>query len=179
MKITEAGKLYLKDFYILNESRKDMEEYLDAILVFIETHFNKKLTELNTDYYRWNIWKNKKNSGEIQLEFFSKSEIKYLRKNKIDLWISVCDSRTTGDLSDTFAVKMSVNSHKLSKNLRETIGKEIVEYSTKVTLFERIIDFKMKSSEEDANLIITAVIDEMDRIETFIDGLIEKSNLEQ
>ena len=179
MKITEAGKLYLKDFYILNESRKDMEEYLDSILVFIEVHFKKIEMELNTENYRWNIWKNKSNSGEIQFEFYPKTEIKYLRKNKRDLWISICDLRIAGDLNNTFAAKMSINSHKSSKDIRDAMEKNIVEYSGKHTLFDKTIDFRMESSEEDAHLIINAIMDEINRIAMFTDGLIEESNQEE
>lgn len=173
MKITEAGKLYLKDYYILNEARKEMAEYLNAILEAVEAKLDKMRVEFSNENYKWDYWRNKTTYGEFEFQFTPLIDLPHFRKSKCDLFIKIYDVRITSHLTNTCAIKMRVKVRKTNKELWQSMGQRQCRYAVDNILVDQDIELDMESSDQDAESIIESISEEVYTINQMIDELVE------
>lgn len=64
-KISEMGKLFLKDYYVLTEAKDQSHDFLDAVLENVYKLIEERREELPDlgSSYQWKTWSNKSNLG--------------------------------------------------------------------------------------------------------------------
>lgn len=173
MKMLEEGKLYLKDYYILNESKKNMESYLNDIFNRLEYLFSLKNAEINTDFYRWESWRNKSTDGTIQFYIKPIIDIPNMRKDKADIYIIVFDVRNTSELQNTNSVLITLETNKTNKALIQMFNKLNEDFDNSSLLKSITINLSLENSEADADNIMETINSIFSQTNNVVDKLIE------
>lgn len=114
-KISEAGKLYLKDIYILEEARKDTHDFLNYIAdqVFEKWEAYKDEQKLfnESDQITWSAWKAKGNPGQLDLypKLTGIIDNQYFEEGDSGLCLYYRDARHTKKLNDTIGVRIHMS----------------------------------------------------------------------
>ena len=120
-KLTEAGRLYLNDYSILEEARKDAIRYLNAVVEETYELVNEEIEDMAPEGFEMYTWKNDSSKGVMGTSFRCVSEIIYFRKDKVDLTMNYKDIRRAKDLSDSKFIKIYLTSPKIASNLEERL----------------------------------------------------------
>ena len=120
-KLSEAGRLYLKDYSILEEARKDMVRYLNAIVDETYDLVNEEIDDMAPEGFEMHTWKNDSSKGVMHASFRCISDIEFFRKDKMDLKVFYRDIRRAKDLSDPKFIKIYLASPKIASDLEDTL----------------------------------------------------------
>ena len=188
-KLTEMGKLYLHDYYVLTEAQEQSHDYLDTTLeCIIERIEDRKeeLLDLGDDYY-WETWNNKSNLGYYQIYLKSKVENKLLRGKRVDIMITYRDVRHTNMLNNPTSVEIYIGCksffHKKVNQisqieLDEAYSKAIetgtpIDYKRK-KLFSTEISLNLLSASDSADIIADELIERANGIAAFVESILKK-----
>ena len=111
-KLTEPGRLYLKDYLILEEARKDMERFLNSVVDEAYDLIEEELEDLAPENFTLKPWKGESQNGKLHINFICKNnyDLSFFRENKIDIRIIYRDIRNTMDLNDPTFIKIFISS---------------------------------------------------------------------
>ena len=176
MKMTKAGRLYLKDYYVLDEANSEMVEFLDDLLCRLELLFKEKQSELGNENYLWDSWKNKSTDGMIDfyMKPLAENIPRYFRKGKEDITLRIRDVRATTELNRTSSVILELYTNKSSKELISSIHNADPDFHNSEILKDAYIDLVLDNSEESATKIIQAAFILIHSVNKVLDELIEK-----
>lgn len=154
-KITEAGRLYLEDYHILNEANKDMNKFLDEILVNIHSELTPKLKDLSNDTCKWSMWLNQSSLGllEIQLRF-NNNQFDYIKNDKVILYIEYRDIRRTSRISKPQTVELGVFMNGHAKNLGVRINNKSQSSTGHPILDRYYVSLDLESTETSVDNIV-------------------------
>lgn len=98
IQLSNSGKLYLNEYYILTEAKKELDLYFD--LVVDQVYQNLKLEEenYNNANFQWFVWQNKSTKGRIDIEFKTLGKLPIFREGKADVYVIYKDIRHTNKL---------------------------------------------------------------------------------
>lgn len=171
MKMTEAGKLYLRDYYILNEAKRDMDSYLNDIFDRLETLFQQKTTEINNNAYTWAYWRNKSTDGMIQFYVTPNEKIPNLRTGKSDIYLMVQDVRNTSELINAETVKIGMFANKTNKALIQAFCLINQEFNRSDKLKSQFFDIKLENSVRDSEDIMEILLSDFLMVNAALDQL--------
>lgn len=121
-KLTEAGALYLKDYYILTEARDEMEKYLDKVLSAVHLKLVDMMQELTDDIIKWGVWSNQSSPGYMQIFIqLLKGDSSIRRIGKTDVYVVYRDVRHSSRIKDPYSVELNVTTYGQTKSLRQEI----------------------------------------------------------
>lgn len=126
-KLSEAGKLYLQDFYILNEAQNDVLVFLDAIMGQVYENLIEGIKDLSDPegLFAWKVWKSGAKPGLLEVWPSAKKEIVPFGKGKEDLYVICRDVRREDKLSDTTFVSITIGcTHKFLNSLKRNVPRE-------------------------------------------------------
>jgi hypothetical protein len=191
-KISEMGKLYLKDYYVLMEAQDQSHTFLNTVLENVINRIEERreeLPDLGEDYY-WKTWSNKTNLGHYQIYLKTKKENKLLRANRVDIIINYRDVRHTTILKDPTAVRISIDCtnyfnnkvNKISQSELDEASSKAIEIGTSVDyvekrLFNNEINLNLSSASDSAELIADELIERAIGIAVFIESVVDKNNI--
>lgn len=173
MKMSEEGKLFLNDYYILNEAKRNMESYLNEVFNRLEYLFSLKNAEINTDLYKWESWRNKSTDGTIQFFIKPRIDITNMRKEKADIYIIVYDVRNTSELKNTNEVLVKLVTNKTNKALIQMLNKLNEDFHNSSLLKSITINLSLENSEADADNIMETINSVFSETNNVVDKLIE------
>ena len=109
-RLSEAGKLYLQDFYILNEAQNDVFIFWDAVMNQVYQNLVEGIKDLSgpEDVFVWEAWKNESKPGRLDVWPSAKKEVIPFKKGKGDLYLICRDVRHEAELSDTASVSVKI-----------------------------------------------------------------------
>lgn len=121
-KLTEAGALYLKDYYILTEAREEMEKLVNEVLSAVFFKLDEMKQELTDVITKWSIWRNQSSPGymEIQLQLL-KGDPNIRRIDKTDVYIVYRDVRHSPRIKEPYSVELKVTTPGQAESLRQNI----------------------------------------------------------
>ena len=151
MRMSDAGRMYLQDYYILNEAQRDMEDYLNRVFDILEERFDEIQGGVSHERVRWNCWRNKSSQGAISYSAMSLVGTPLLRKNKSDLYITIKDMRRTSRLENTEAVELVLETNKTSRRLIQAVSDMQEGFNSSHRLLVQIIPLGFMNSDEDAD----------------------------
>lgn len=134
-KLSEAGKLYLKDFYVLNEAQNDVFMFLNAVIDQVHKNLEERVKELSDQegLFAWEVWKNVTRPGRLWVWPSAKKELPPFRKSRDDLSILYCDVRREDKLSDTTSVSITIScTYKFLDSLKKHVSPETLVQALKV-----------------------------------------------
>lgn len=176
-KLSEAGRLYLKDYTILEEARKDMIRYLNAVVEEANELINEEIEELAPEGFRVSTKKVKASKGKLFIRFECLEDYKGFRKNKVDISVSYRDIRRTSDLSDSTFTKIYSNTPKIASDL-ESKMRSLSEEKFGVDIYKpEYVNLNLDNSSKSAEEIKENILDKCNKIRKLINELIEKENL--
>jgi len=172
-KLSAAGKLYLQDFYILNEAQNDIFSFLDAVVEQSYQTVEGSMKDLHDpdELFNWSIWKYKTNPGKMEIWPWTKKEIYPFGKNKQDLYMVYCDVRHDPELSDTAAVSITVRcTNMFLRSLKQLSAEDLRKAQKAAEPFETIIDLTKRNvlSKEEIKLNLDSTSDSADSIAEII-----------
>ncbi len=173
-KLTEAGKLYLQDFYILNEAQNDVFAFLDAVINQVYQDLEETVKNLPEpgEHFAWKIWDSKSKPGLLEVWPSATREIAPFSKGKEDIYVTCCDVRREGELHHTDSVGVSIQcSHGFFSRLKNEVPFEILEkglkaakeQGTNISVNKRRVLYK-----EEVKLELDSVSDSADSVSEFI-----------
>lgn len=166
-RISEAGALYLNDYQILTEARKEVERFLNSIVEEVYNIILNEKEKLDTNNFRISLWNNQSSKGHMRVEFISLKDDNIFRKDKADLHIIYKDIRNVDRIQPTSAqiVVWSPNvSSKLENDLRalsvEKLGEDIYN--------PLVVEFDLNNSISTAEKIAREIFSKGDLINQLI-----------
>lgn len=92
-RLTDAGNLYLNDYQILNEARKEVDRYLNAVVDSVYEMLKSENYNFSTDLFKVNIRNNESSKGNLNMSLRYLKDGAILKKNKINFNITYKDIR--------------------------------------------------------------------------------------
>lgn len=175
-KISEAGKLYLEDYYILNEAKKEAGNYLDDVLKQVHNIVSDEIKSLDKPYLKWEIWVNQSTRGYMQIYLVPQSEKEISKKSKISILYK--DVRYTTELSNTSSVRISVWTSSEAKYFIKEVKKLSMNLMNKDIYKTKILPLDLNDSVQSAETISEYILDVYNSINLIIEELIENKNIE-
>ena len=176
-KLTEAGRLYLADYNILEEARKDMNRYLNAVVDEAYELLNEEIDEMAPEHFEMFTWQNNSSKGIMHASFRCISDIKIFRKGKLDLKVNYRDIRKAKDLTDPKYSKIYLRTPKISSDLEDKLRSlsqaEIGEDIYRADLVRLDYDSSSKTADD----IKENILEKCNIIRKLIIKLIEKEEL--
>lgn len=160
-KLSKEGKLYLKDYLILNRARDEANKFLDAIVEEVDKRLQAE--DLAADDFKIEVWQSQSVKGQLQLQFRSEKDSDLLRKDKVDLYLVYRDVRNTKNLPSTKAAKIFVYIPDEAAKLKEELADDV--YKSKV------VEFDLSSSDHTAEEVTAAIIDKFNQIKKLLSQL--------
>lgn len=175
-KLSEAGALYLKDYYILTEAREEMESFLDKVLLAVHLKLEGMVEGLTDETTKWSEWKSQSPMGYMQIGVqVLQGEFGGSRKGRSDVFVEYRDVRHTTRIEDPLSVEIGVAVHAQSKLL----GQEIERRSLNM-LGSNIIGYQYpglipESSDESADNVFETIQDICMKLKKIIDAIVAEN----
>ncbi len=152
-KLTEAGRLYLNDYYVLEEARNDLFVFLNYITDQVYDKWleqkNKKELFNNVKELSWGSWKSKGNPGNIQFEPKATAEKGYglYEAGESGIVLAYGDIRHRSELYDPSSVQLHISAvnnirkklNQISAEKMEQAMKELSKYNIDLDISKRAI----------------------------------------
>lgn len=187
-RLSEAGRLYLKDYYILNEAQKDVFAFFNRVQDAIYQNMSERRDELPTiNDFTWKTWFSKANPGRISIWPEPIRDISIFRKGKEELSLICRDARHDNNLASTDAISLIITSvntlRRELKNIDNAILSSAVSTAakhevnlcfTKRTNFYNAIPINLDDAIESAETVTEVILNYCIAINDFITVLIKK-----
>lgn len=175
-KLTEAGALYLKDFYILTEAREEMENYLDKVLSSVHLKIADMVQELADDITKWGVWRNQASLGYMQITIQLLKDDPNIRRGKSsDVFVVYRDVRHLSRIKEPYSVELDVTTHGQAKLLGQEIERLSANLFGSNILRKHYPSLIPESSDESADNIFDVAQDICMQLKKIIDSIVIKN----
>lgn len=172
-RLSNAGKLYLNEYYILSEARTDLERYLDSVVDQVYQMLLSKENDFTTSKFSWSVWQNKSTKGRIDVEFKAKGKLPFFREAKSDISVIYKDIRHFNKFTDPETIRISVWSPGTSKNVEQEIQQQGLNNYQKNIYEEIYVKLNLEDSSEAAEKISEHIIEKSELIFSIINEIVE------
>ena len=196
-KLSQVGRLYLKEYLILNEAMEDVFAFLNLIQENIYKNLLDRIDEIpTTDYFAWKTWYSKSKPGSISvmpesMRDIAVGEIGVFRKGKQEISLSCRDVRrdkriaTTDSLSIIIGTNNTIrrklrylNQGLLSSAVSAAAGYEVPLNFMKRTNYYSLVPINLDDAGESAELVTDALINCCIAINDFISVLVKQGEID-
>ena len=160
-KLSKEGKLYLKDYLILDRAREEANKFLDAIVE--EVYDNLQTKELEANNFTIELFQSQSFKGQLQLQFRSLEDNDFFRKEKVDIYIVYRDVRNSKQLPSTKAGKVFVYISDEAEDLKEKLDEDVYKST--------IVEFDLSNSSQTAEEVTEAIINQFNQIKDLLSQL--------
>jgi len=169
-KLTEPGRLYLKDYLILEEARKDMERFLNSVVDEAYDLIEEELEDLAPENFVLDLWQNESTKGQLYIRFKSSNDTNFdlFRANKSDITIKYKDIRNTIDLSDPIFVKIFAESPTVASGVEDRLKNMSLEEYDNDVYQPKYLRLNLDNSSKSAELIRDEVLNKCNYIRKLI-----------
>ncbi len=189
-RLSKAGKLYLKEYYLLKEAESDVNNYLNEI---VEKTYQQLLEKKELipapKHFSWNLWKNQASPGIMQIYPVASREFYTFKKGKSELILQYLDVRRESKLTETDAVSIEIHStNSLRKKLRQLPSELLREFQETaevhgipLNIDQRVnyssqVPLNLDNAAESSNTIAEFIIERCEGMEAFISKILEQAD---
>lgn len=119
MKLSEAGKLYLEDYILLEQAKADVDQFLNSLAETVYDRLKMEIDVYGELPYTGRAWLNQSTKGRIDLDVMTSDENTILRPNKADISIIYKDIRHYTKLTSSATIRISVWTPDVAKSVRQ------------------------------------------------------------
>lgn len=168
----------MKDYYILNEARDEMEKYLDEVLSAVYLQLVDVTQELEDDIVKWSLWRNQSSPGylEIGLQLL-KGDPNMRRIGKTDVYVVYRDIRRSSRIKESYSVELKVTTYGQAKLLRHEIERLSLNMFDNNIIGYHYPSLVPDSSDESADIIVEAAQDLFMKLRQIIGSIVLKNEL--
>ncbi|MCD8503244.1 MAG: hypothetical protein LRY71_18305 [Bacillaceae bacterium] len=170
-KLSNAGKLYLDEFYILTEAKKELDRYLDMVVDQVYQELKSKETLYSNSHFQWSVWQNKSTKGRIDVEFKVKEKISYFREGKADLYIIYKDIRHTNSLQNPASVRISLWTPAAANGVKEEVQQMSLKLHQENLYNPMFLELDLEDSQETATRMAECILDRSKMIFTVLEEI--------
>lgn len=186
-KLTEAGRLYLNDYYILEEARDDLDTFLNYITdqvyeKWIEHKNNKEDFNMEAGL-TWGSWKSKGNPGNIQFapEGSGNSGFGFLEKGESGVTLYYGDIRHRSELYNPSSIQLHIS---VVNNIRKKLNQvppdklkqareELKKFNIDIdigrrTIYKTFVNINPNEPQNTIDEIVDAIVEKCQGIEALI-----------
>lgn len=166
MKLSEGGKLYLNEYYLLDEALNDINDFFNEVLDRVYKTLDFKIKNNEAGIFDWNIYQNKSRRGYLELGVQANTENEAFGKAKIQIIYK--DIRYAEDLSSTSAVKIQTWS---PASLDNFIGevKKISQDMFKKDIYENdFVYLDFDDSDKSAETVVDYILRKYEQVNQII-----------
>lgn len=172
MKLSEGGKLYLNEYYILDEALNDVNDFLNEILDRVYKTLEMKIKSSESEAFTWNIYQNKSRRGYLELGIQSNKEIEEFGKAKIQIIYK--DIRYAEDLSSTSGVKIQTWSPASMNNFISEVKSVSVDLFKKDIYENGFVYLNFDDSDKSAETIVEYILGKYEQVNKVIEVIENK-----
>lgn len=174
-RISEAGILYLNDYQILTEARKEVERFLDSIIDEVYNILTNDKQSFDSNNFSMHIWKNQSSRGYMEVQFKNLRDGNLFRKDKVDLYIIYKDIRISDDIHPN-SVEITVWSPNVASVLEDVLKRISTEKLGFDIYKPTIVEFDFNNSIASAEKIAREIFNKTDLIEKLVGEILIKDN---
>ncbi|MFW5891713.1 MAG: hypothetical protein ACOCUI_05790 [bacterium] len=167
-RLSEAGELYLDNYFVLEQASNEVENYLDSVLENTIELVMKGLKELNSDYFEWSYRVNNSNPGIIFFWPNNLKESNVFRLDKRDIYVLYKDIRYLSDIDETNKIKVYTDNPNISSYLEDIIGKVVKHEERNKIYKEEFIELDLGNSVSSAEIISDRILDRCEAVNELI-----------
>lgn len=171
--LSKAGLLYLKDFVILNQARKDVDEYLNDVVEQVYGNVRSLKGSVIIQGFDWGVWQNKSTRGHLEINITAKDNIKGFRKDKPDVYIMYNDIRCSSKITDPLSVQVNIWSPSIANGLKRELSIISKKLLDKDIYESTYIDLNVESSSESSERIMSSIIQKFNELSMVIDEYVK------
>ena len=176
-RLSEAGELYLDNYFVLEKANNEVENYLDSVLNNTIKLVLEGLKDLNSDYFEWSYRVNNSNPGTIQFWPVNLIESNVFRLDQKDIYVKYNDIRRFSDYEKSDSVKIYMYNPNVSSYLEDIIGK-IVKYKDLDKIYkEEFISLDLGNSINSAEKISEKILNRCEAVNDLILKINNADNL--
>ena len=161
-KLSKEGKLYLKDYLILDQAREEANKFLDAIVE--KVYDNVQAKELEANNFTIELFQSQSFKGQLQLQFRSLEDNDFFSKEKVDMYIVYRDVRNSKNLPSTKAAKVFVYISDEAEDVKEKLDDDVYK--------SEIVEFDLSSSDHTAEKVTEAIINQFNQLKDLVGQLL-------
>jgi len=184
--LTEAGKLYLNDYYVLDEAREDLINFLNSITDQVYEKWlelkNKELMN-QEEILTWGEWKSKSTPGHIEFapRRGANNEYGLLEEGKTGINLNYGDVRHRSELHNPSSVQLHISvvnniKKKLSqlpteklKQAKEELKKFNIDIDLeRRTIYRTFVNINPEDPQSTVDEIVDTIIEKCQGIEALI-----------
>lgn len=189
-KLSQAGRLYLEHFYILQEAQNDVNNFLNEVVEKTYQGLLEKKDLLPVPKnFTWQIWKNQASPGVIEISPVALMETGLFSKGKVDLHLTYLDVRHDSKLTETDAVSITINStNRIRKKLKrlpfdipsmaeeiELVNESPLDFGQRVNNRSQL-QLNLDSASESSEIVMEYIIERCEEVEAFVSRLLTQVN---
>ena len=189
-KLSQAGRLYLEHFYILQEAQNDVNNFLNEVVEKTYQGLLEKKDLLPVPKnFTWQIWKNQASPGVIEISPVALMETGLFSKGKVDLHLTYLDVRHDSKLTETDAVSITINStNRIRKKLKrlpfdipsmaeeiELVNETPLDFGQRVN-YRSQLQLNLDSASESSEIVMEYIVERCEEVEAFVSRLLTQVN---
>ena len=189
-KLSQAGRLYLEHFYILQEAQNDVNNFLNEVVEKTYQGLLEKKDLLPVPKnFTWQIWKNQASPGVIEISPVALTETGLFSKGKVDLHLTYLDVRHDSKLTETDAVSITINStNRIRKKLKrlpfdipsmaeeiELVNETPLDFGQRVN-YRSQLQLNLDSASESSEIVMEYIVERCEEVEAFVSRLLTQVN---
>lgn len=156
--MTDAGALYLNDYYILSEARKEMDQFLNHVVTNVHAKLIEELKLIPDDIIKWTIWINQTSLGYMQITAIATKQISK------PIYIIYRDIRNTSSLTDPKSIELSISTIAEAKQLKldlNRLSQKMFSYLLTDPIYPTL---NLSSSEESVDTIVSVILNRCNQL---------------
>ena len=191
-RLREAGRVYLKNFYVLKEAEDQVIVFLDDVLSKVHTALVEHSHELSESNrlpgFDWHLWRSATKPGEMSTNPSTPKRQDPFRQGKGDLMINYADARRNSRLNDPGSIAIFITSPVAFRTRLNQVNGAAVMSALQAAkgggttldfsgpqIFWNEVPLDLDSSEASADAVIEDLAKRCSSIEAFTEVLLWKS----
>lgn len=173
-KLSQAGRLYLEDYYILSEALKDIDDFLESIIDQVQESLINITDELSIPELNWSLWRNKSSRGSIEINGFAKTNILSIGKKKAKIIIEYKDIRKTDELINPATIIISVWSPGTANEFKKKMQNLSKDFLGEDIYKKEYLELDLESASKSAEKISEFISEQCNKINIILNKMINE-----
>lgn len=174
-KLSNGGKLYLKDYEVLEEVRGEVNSFLDFLIDGLKEIFDREIENLSTDLFEMYVFSHQSKKGYFELAFRNKKTFESSKEGKVALRIIYRDIRHDNDINPNQG-SISVDSPKLAADIKSKLSKISTKRNV-IDIYESsTVDFDLDNGLETIRIIQENILEVYEELMGCVNELVSNES---
>lgn len=164
MKLSEAGKLYLEDYTLLEQVKADVDQFLNRLSETVYESLKIEMDGYDGLPYVGRPWLNQSTKGRIDLDVMTSEGNTILRPNKADISIIYKDIRHYTKLPSSATIRISVWTPDVARSVRQHLEDLCVRKEMASCYQDQIVAIDLDDLQSTADDVVGIMMSKMNSI---------------